>query len=120
MSAGKFTNSKYEADNGDIYGIRVMPATLLANVGSVNAAPAGAVDQQSSARVGGGRREFGVKARYASIKFTETVPDGYAADQILRIPILTPAVFNAIAKNQVGTYRGVAIQVIGKTGESVK
>lgn len=121
MSAGAFlANGKYEADSGTIYRIRVQPETVAANIGSANAVPAGAVDGEGSARVGGGNRQIGIKARSVTVRFTATVPDGYAADRLLRIPILTPAVYDAITPGATGTYLGTAVVVVGKNPERVR
>lgn len=120
MSAGAFTNSKYQADNGDIRGIRVQPETLAANIGAVNAAPAGAINATGRARVGGGNRQYGVKARSVTVRFTATPPTGYKADQLYRIPIMTPTVYNDIEIDDTGTYLGVACVVVGKNPERVR
>lgn len=121
MSAGAFlSNGRYEADSGTIYRIRVQPETAQANIGSVNAVPAGAVDGVGSVRVGGGNRQIGIKARSVSVRFTETVPEGYSEDRLLRIPILTRAVYDAISPGATGTYLGVTVVVVGKNPERVR
>lgn len=119
MSSGAFTTSKYEANSGTVYGIKVQPETLAANVGAANAAPAGVVDGEGSVRVGGGNRQLGIKARSVSVRFTATVPDGYLAGQTYRIPILTPTVWNGANKGTTGTYLGSPIVVVGKSPERV-
>jgi len=121
MSAGAFERSKYEANNGDIYGIRVQPETLAATFGgTANDAPAGAVDQETSARVGGGNRQIGIKARAVSAVWTSTAPTGYKADEPIRIPVLTPDLFDAITPNSTGNYLGQGITIIGKLPERVR
>ena len=120
MSAGAFISSKYEADNGDIRGIKLQPETLAANIGGLNSAPTAAIDTTGRARVGGGNRQYGVKARSVTIRFTGTPPDGYKADQLYRIPILTPARYNDIETDDTGTYLGVACVVVGKNPERVR
>ena len=120
MSAGNFTRSRYETDSGAILPIRVQPETLAANVGSVNAAPGGAVDGLGSARARGSRRQLGVIARSVTVAFTGALPDDYAENQTHRIPIMTPAVYNAANPGTTGTYLGVPIVVIGKNPESVR
>lgn len=122
MSAGAFDRSKYEADNGDIYAVRVQPETLAATFGgTANAAPSGAVDQQVSARVGGGNRQIGIKTRAVSVAWTGGAPTGYKADEILRIPIMTKDLYDAITTNSTtGSYLGSAIQVVGKLPERVR
>lgn len=122
MSAGAFERSKYEANNGDIHAIRVQPETVAATFGgTANNPPAGAVDQQTSARVGGGNREYGVKARAVSVTWTGAAPAGYEDGQLLRVPILTEELYDAITPNStVGTYLGAAVVVVGKLPERVR
>lgn len=120
MSAGEFLTSRYEADSGTIYGIKVQRETIAANVGAVNAAPAGQPDGDGSVRVGGGNRQIGIKARSVTVEFTATPPTGYAENQLLRIPILTPAVWDGANVGTTGTYLGVAITVVGKSPERVR
>lgn len=121
MSSGAFlATGKYEADDGGIYRIRVQPETVAANIGSANAVPAGAVDSTGSVRVGGGNRQIGIKARSVTVRFTETVPEDYAPGQLYRIPILTPAVYDAIQPGSTGTYLGSAVVVVGKNPERVR
>lgn len=120
MSAGEFVRSRYESDAGNIHPIRVQPETVAASIGSANAAPVGTVDVPISAKVSGGRRELGLIARRVRLAFTAGAPTDYAEDSIVSIPILTPAVFNAIAVGQTGTYLGLGVEVVGKTPESSK
>ena len=124
MSAGAFVKSKYEAtpDNGGgIYSVKVQPETLACVIATVaNAAPAGAVDQKVSARVGGGKRKIGMNCATISLKFTGTLPTGYKMDGILTIPGLTPAFRAAAAVGATGTYLGQAVEVIGKSPERAR
>lgn len=120
MSAGNFIRSRYESDAGNIHPIRIQPETADATIGSVNAAPAGAVDVPISARVSGGSRQIGLTARKVRLAFTGTPPTGYAANSVVTIPILTPARFNSVAVGTTGTYLGTAVEVVGKTSESSK
>lgn len=120
MSAGLFSNSKYEADSGTIYRIKVQPETLSASIGGANAAPAGAIDGEGSARVSGGNRQYGIKARSVTVKFTATPPTGYAENQTYRIPILTQARYAAINIGTTGTYLSTACEVVGKNPERVR
>ena len=118
MSAGVFVNSRYEADNGEIHPCRVQPETVAANIGSANSAPAGAVTIPFKARSSGGRRAYGLKMRAVSVRFTAALPDGYAANQILRIPVLSKSVYDAVVANETtGTYLGASIIVVGKLRE---
>jgi len=116
MSSGAFTLSKYESNAGNIYPIRVQPETIAATIGGANAAPTGAVDQEVSARANGSARQIGMNARTVSVRLTAELP-GYKADSVLRIPILTPARWDAINKGQTGTYLNTACVVVGKSPE---
>lgn len=123
MSAGDFESSKYElsAENGGYIGkIRVQPETLAATFNATaNAAPVGATNMPGSVKVSRGKRELGVGARSATIRFTSTPPDGYSGDDVT-IPILTPATAAAWTDESTGTYLGVAAKIISKSPESVK
>lgn len=121
MSAGTFTDSKYEAGNGTIYNCRIQPETAACVLGgTANAAPAGAATSEVSARSSGSKRAYGVTMRSVVLRFTGAAPDGYSGDDV-SIPILTPALFNAIiAKTTTGTYLGAAVRVISKSGEQVR
>ena len=120
MSSGTFSSSKYETDAGAIHRIRVQPETLLANVGGANSAPAGAIDTPGTVRVGGGNRQFGVKARSITVRWSTTPPTGYAENQYVRIPVLTKARYDGINAGDTGTYLGSAVTVVGKNPERVR
>jgi hypothetical protein len=120
MSSGAFTITKYEANNGDIFPIKVQPETLSANLGAVNAAPTGAATVNLYARARKNRRSYGVGARLAYVQFTGAAPDDYAPGQTLAIPVLTPTVFNQITAGTTGTYLGSPIRVVSTSNESRK
>lgn len=121
MSAGNFVRSRYESDNGGVYRIRIQPETAAATIaGSVNAAPAGAIDQTVSARIGGGNRQIGVKARSVSIAWTGAPPAGYAANELVRVAVLTPAVYNGANLGDAVTYLGSSAEIVGKNPERVR
>jgi hypothetical protein len=119
MSAGAFSLSKYAADSGTIHPVRIQPETLAALVGATaNAAPSGAVTASAiTARVTGGNRAYGVKARSLSFKFTAAPPAGYLTNQVYRIPILIKALYDGAGIGTTGTYLGVATVVVGKSPE---
>ena len=119
MSAGEFTRSRYQSDQtARIYNIRVQPETLLASLGgTVNAAPGGAVTEPSSARARGSRRSLGVVARRVTLAWVGAPPTGYG-DDLVTIPILTPALFNSLAIGSTGTYLGTDVTVVGLSPES--
>lgn len=118
MSAGSFVRSKYEADNGDIHPIRVQPETLTANLGAANSAPVSDVDVSLFASARKSKRSYGLGARTVRVRFTATAPTGYAQNQILSVPVLTPATYLAAQTAQTGTYLGVAVEIVGTSPES--
>jgi len=124
MSAGAFVNSSYQASYGDglsIHPIRVQPETLAASVGgTANAAPAGAINNPIQARSTGGRRSFGLVARFVTLRAPATdQPDTYLPLGFTRIPCLTEAFFDACVKGATVTYLGAAYTVSGRGGERV-
>jgi hypothetical protein len=120
MSAGAYTPSKYEADSGNIYSIRVQPETISATIGgTANAAPAGAIDQEVSAKVSKGNRGYGVKPRTVTFRWTGAVPDGYSTTGLVTLPILTPTVYGGIVKGEAVNYLGSTGSVVSKSPERV-
>jgi len=120
VSAGAFSSSKYSANSGNIYKIRVQPETIQAVIDGVsNAAPAGAIDQEISASVSRGRRTVGMNARTVTFAFTGALPDGYNGTPI-SIPVLTQATFDAWTgtPDKTGTYLEVAVRVAGSAPET--
>lgn len=121
MSAGGFDRGRYTADNGDIHPIRIQPETAALTLGgTANAIPSGATTSGISAKVSGGRRQLGLTARTVTLTWTGAVPDGYEPDGLIRVPILQPALYTAIARGTTGTYLGSAVEVVGKSPESVR
>lgn len=114
MSAGAFLISVYETDSGAFMPITVQPETLTLNInGGVNAAAAGPADDSfGSARVSGGDRQIGLKARSVSIKFT-AVKTGYKAESTITLPVLRKSVHDAYSKGQTGTYLDTPCIVVG-------
>jgi hypothetical protein len=120
MSAGAFVNTKYESNAGTIYFARVQQETLDLDIdGTTNDAPAGDIDGEPSASMSGSRRKYGVNARSVSLSWTADPPDGYEDGSTVRVPILTPAVFNGISRGDTGTYLDAAVEVVGKSNESI-
>lgn len=118
MSAGNFVRSRYQSNSGEVYPIRVQPETLALTIdATANAAPAGAITAEVSARANGSRRTLGMNARTVSITFTATPPEGYATNSTLTVPVLTSALWDDISRGDTGTYLGVAVEVIGKSPE---
>lgn len=118
MSAGSFQRGRYEDDQGIIHRIRIQPETLM---GAFNAVPAGALSPGvASAKMSLTRRSLGLRPRFITISFTGTVPDGYKTGGLLRVPILSKAVFDGITLDQTVTYLGQPAIVISKDSERVK
>lgn len=121
MSAGNFVNAIYVTDNGDKVPIKVQPETLTATVGGgANASGAAPADAGfPSADSSRSKKSIGIHARTVSLKFTATSPTGYAANSILRIPVMTQAAWTAATKGSVVNYLGVAGVVTGRSPEYV-
>lgn len=122
MSAGLFVRSKYFCtDTGSIHPIRVQPETVSAAIGSsTNAAPTGAIANNISARVSGGRRSLGLTARRVNLQSPATAqPTGYKPSGITSIPALQEAFFNAAVKGATCNYLGAAYTVVSRTQEYV-
>lgn len=114
MSEGKFTRSFYVADNGAVFLARVQPETI----NGFNPAGAGPSTIGISANMGGGQRQNGMNARYINAAWkTGAAPAGYEAEGSVRLPILTKAAFDAIAKGDELAYNGGTIVVTGTQGE---
>jgi hypothetical protein len=122
MSSGRFKkDGKYELDNGDIAKCRVQPETLNLTLNSVaNGEPTGSVNVRGSAAVSRGRRAFGVNCRLVRIRFTSTLPNGYAADEVIALPWLKKSSFDALPDGATGTYLGNPVILVGRTAESIK
>jgi len=122
MSAGQFLRGFYTTDSGEVAGIRTQPETaaLALTPGGTNVIPAGPATLPTRARVSGGRRRYGIKARTVTIVFTGAVPDGYKPDSPITLPVFTPTVYNAIVPDATGTYLGSSVRVVGKSPETIK
>lgn len=120
MSSGRFSRTLYEANAGTFHNIRVQPETIIAGT---NAAPAGPVTPNAvSAKVSKGKREFGLGARTVTIAWAnpDAPPEGYAQNSSIRLPILTPAAWEALSLGATFQYAGVQVRVIGKSPESLR
>ena len=121
MSAGAFVLSKYEANNGDIYPIRLQPESLDLEIATVsNDEPAGAVDQPTRAKVSRARGAIGIRPRKVSIRFTDPAPTGYKADQSYTIPVLQASLWDSAIAGTVASYLGVAAVVISRSPEDIR
>jgi len=123
MSSGPFTNRFYETSSengGFILGCRVQPETLAAEIDSVaNVGATGPATAPGSATSSQGRRTAGVNMRYVRLGWTATPPTGYSGDPV-NVAVLTPATFTAWTKGATGTYLGAAVEVLQRSGETVK
>lgn len=123
MSAGAFDDTIYEANNGAFYSARVQPETLALTVdGTANAGGAGPIPAGSpSANMRGSKSQNGVTARTVSLRLPNggTPPDGYTGDNLV-VPILTPAVFDAISRSSTVVYLGATWRVAGTSNEVVR
>lgn len=118
MSAGAFlVDGRYVAsEGGNTHRIRIQPETVT----TVNVNPPGPVNGTGSVRVGGGNRQIGIKARSITVRWTNTVPDGYLANGLIRIPILTPGAYDGLSVGSSFTYLGQPTTVVSKNPERVR
>jgi len=120
MSAGPFSRSFYETDNGDIAAIRVQPETITLSIGGqANTAPAGPATIPGSATVSRGRRSNGINARLVRVVF-ETAPTGYKAGSAIALPWLDPGTFAGLNTNDTVAYLGGTGVLVGKTAEKIR
>lgn len=124
MSAGVFTNTKYQASYGDgtnVHPIRVQPETITASIGgTANTAPTAAQSNPIQCRVSGSKRSIGLIARSVALQAPATgQPTGYKPLGITRIPALTETFYNAATKGATCTYLGVAFVVVSRSLERV-
>jgi hypothetical protein len=121
MSAGAFEAGKYEANNGNIYAVRVQPESKGLVLGSLtNTYPTAATDQSGRFALNlGGKRRRPFSARSVSVRFTATPPTGYLPNGILKIPVFRPAFYDGVTVGSTtGTYLGVAVECVGKSAET--
>jgi hypothetical protein len=117
---GVFSDSKYEANSGDIYAVRVQPETLTLALGTAtNTAPTATIDQQITAKVSGSRRGYGVHVRKVTVRLT-AAKTGYKENATLTFPWLQQDTWEALPAKATGTYDGTAVVLVGKTSEKIK
>jgi len=121
MSAGAFSISRYERDNGDIHPIRIQPETASLEIAAgSNTPPASTTfDSDISANTSRGNRGVGLKPRTVTFRFTGGAPTGYLANGTITLPVLTPTFWATIVKGQTGNYLGGTIVVSYKSPERV-
>ena len=113
----KFIISKYERDDDTIAPIRIQAATITA----INVVPAGNRVGEY-ARAGGSTRRYGTVAR--QITLSRSIGDGTlygSGTATVTIPILSKAVFAAIADGSSFAYNGKTDWTVGgQRGEARK
>lgn len=109
-----FTNTRYEADSGDIHPIRLNSTRVTA----AGTAPTGAITSSVKVKISKSSREYGIRPR--GLRLTRTI--GTAPNTFKRytfLPILSEAVFDAqaIGEDQTKEIDGVTWIVAGKIPE---
>ena len=127
MSRGTRTSATYESNVGYFYPMKVQPETFTLTLGGqANLSATGTiVNGTPSANASSTRREKGVNCRQVRFRFASgATPSGYAVNGILSVPVFQASVFNSYTENQTGTYEvdglDVAVEFVGKTGETIK
>lgn len=124
MSAGAFVIAKYESTEleDEILPIRVQPETLALSVAATaNGQPAGDITLPLRVNVSGGTREYGVKPRKVTLRWTDPadIPDGYSGDD-LQLPVMTVAAYNLYVVGATGTYLTKAVTVVSRIPERAR
>lgn len=120
MSAGVFEVKSYAASYkaNTNHPITVQPETLTLVIGgNTNGDAIGAINNPISAVISRGKRQFGLRPRTVTIKFTGDVPEGYEDAGVITLPYLQTAGFDDIVRGTTGTYLGKPIRVVGKSAE---
>lgn len=122
MSAGVYTRTFYELDNGDIVQIRVQPETIsFANGATSNSAPAGPATLPLTAKVSRGDREVGIRPRRVSFAFDPgEAPAGYEEGNLYYIPILDKSQFDAMTAGSAATYLTKSGRLLRKFNEDIR
>lgn len=124
MSAGFFVTAVYESTElaGQFLPIKVQPETLALSIAATaNASSTTAVNLPLRVNVNGGNREYGVKPRRVTLRFTnsEDLPAGYSG-QDLSVPVLTQAAYAAYTVGAIGTYLTKPVEVIARNPERAR
>jgi len=122
MSAGKFTNSRYETNDGNVVGCRVQPETLTMTIGgTANAATGDPINIGfPSALMRGGRTEIGIVARKVRIGLPDgnPAPEGYSGDA-LYVPVMTELLWASAQKGDPVQYLGSTWEILSKVPEFI-
>lgn len=122
MSAGNFIFSRYRSTSlpGDPVMIaRIQPETQDLVLGGAANEPGGAtVTLPLRVNISGNTNSLGVKPRTVTLRWVTNVPEGYAPNGVLRVPILSPELWDAVDPGiTTGTYLGGTVRVVGKSPE---
>ena len=115
MSQGRFVRTFYELDNGEIARARVQPETIA----GFNTPVGGPATVPGSARMQGSRRRQGINARHITGAWVGTPPTGYDDRTPVRVPVMSPAVYNGLELGDTVNYLGASLEIIGKTAEKI-
>ena len=126
MSSGDFRAVLYEAtyNNTQIHPIKLQPETLQATFSNgvdtpfANSSPTGVATSPISAQVSLGRKQVGLRARYALCRWT-TKPANYDGDTF-KLVVPDRSNFDSIAFGFVVTYLGGTGTVIAKEPERAR
>lgn len=120
MSAGEFTNSFYETDEGNIVPIKLQPETLTINFGSTPNAAGGTAAEVGfpSAQVSQSKRALGINARSVSVKITAAAT-GYKDGTLIRVPVPKLSVYQGITKFSAVTCPAGTGEVVGFSPEKI-
>lgn len=131
MSAGRFTQTKYQSselkigEDAAIMPIKLQPETPLFAAGVANTAPTGTTNLGLFAHVSKNRNAYGVSPRKVTIAWALDAdgnpdpPDGYSGDNI-QIPVLTPAAYTAYTPGTTGNYLGKSVVIVSRTPEVIR
>lgn len=122
MSAGNFTEGKYQADDGKVWRIKCQPETTALTLNSVqNDFPATALTVGlPRLKISTSRRKQGVRPRYVSVELTANgtgKTEEYKAGTRHDIVVFDPDVFVNYSLGETGTYQGIACKLMFKSGE---
>lgn len=127
MSAGPFIDSRYEANSGFVFPIRIQPETNSLELDTTtNSPPTEDVTADLPTLVlTKSRRGFGVHPRTFTIVLTgDGLPDSrteeYREGNSYTIPILQASVWDSLVKGDVGTYQGIPCVLRTKTPEQIR
>lgn len=121
MSSGAFETGRYGCTKtAGIHKIKVQPETKTLTLGGqANAYAADPIDSVPSAKVSSSRRQLGITPRTVTIRMT-AAGAGLSVGSVIRVPWFVDTTWNALADGAVGTYQGIACELVGTGSESVK